>query len=130
MTALDKIRSCLSPGGCNFHYTRHYLADVPDVFFATIKKDNGYIVGRSVIAVGMDSETDEKSVARVSDIYTHIPVLEEDMDNAVKAYADKLGAKFTNENGKILKVEGIGDMVYDDLMEPAEEKDSIVLNYH
>jgi|GEM_PF-2856917 len=127
LVALARVRSCLSPAGLCFDHTKHYMTDVPNVFFAVFKAgEKKNIVGRVTIAVGYDAENGQQYVARVANNnYSNLPISNKTLDTAVKEYAKQLGAKF-KVSGE-MTVPGMGQEVYDDFMSPTEKADVITI---
>jgi len=120
LQALAYVRSCLSPGGCNFYYTKHYFAHVPNIFWAVIYDDKKRIVGRATIGVGYD-EDGNVYVARLSkeERYCHLPLSAKELDRAIAGYAKVLGAKI--KKCGTLEIPGIGNEAYDDYLKSGSE---------
>lgn len=110
MEALQNVTSCLAPGGSMFKYTQGYLEN-PYTSWATIRGKQG-IVGRVTLFYGQD-ETGHPAIARVSKVYSQVPISETEIDSILNTYATETGARVV-KNGK-LTVPGL-KMAYDDLI--------------
>lgn len=126
LISLKKVPSCLSPGGCNFRYTAHYLGDMPEggVFFATIK-DVDRVVGRATIAVGKD-KNGKKSVARLSRLYPEsLKISYKAFDSALKKYGEAIDATLL-KTGK-LEIEGVNGVAYDDRINSGDVNENTII---
>ena len=110
LEALQNVGSCLSPGGSRFRYTKEYLKN-PNTSWATIKGTQG-VVGRVTMFRGTD-ESGNPAFARVSKVYAQVPIDENEVDKALRNYADETNTTFV-EKGKI-NVPGLQDF-YDDFI--------------
>lgn len=113
MEALQKVTSCLSPGGIMFGHTQQYLRN-PNTWWAVIRGKQG-VVGRVTIFNGQ-TEDSHQAIARVSKVYSQVPFNENEIDEALKTYARETGKLFL-ERG-VLVVPGLNG-VYDDYAKPA-----------
>lgn len=105
LISLQTVTSCMSPGGSNFRYTQAYLAN-PNTFWAVIKgMEDGKIVGD--VTVFMGKRQRKKAIARVSKVYSLVPISEETIDTALRKYAGEIKAEFI-ESGEMV-VKGLED---------------------
>jgi len=103
--SLQTVTSCMSPGGSNFRYTQAYLAN-PNTFWAVIKgKEDGKVVGDVTVFMGKHQR--KKVIARVSKVYSLVPIDEEAIDAALITYAGEMKAEFI-ESGEMF-VKGLED---------------------
>lgn len=113
MKALQNVSSCLSPGGCNFKYTKQYLEN-PNTFWAVIK-DKEKVVGRFTMFTGDYKGKEERpaKIARASRVYSIVPVNEKSVDEALKEYAKEMRLEFIKSG--TMHIEGLRE-VYDDFV--------------
>ncbi|BCS91147.1 MAG: hypothetical protein ARM1_0604 [Candidatus Micrarchaeota archaeon] len=116
VASLVSVKTCLSPNGELFDYTKTYIDNLDSVVFITIKDKENKIVGRTFILVGEDPLTGiERLIARASGIHpTYLEdYIADQLDKILEIYAIKNGMRFIKKGW--ISVKGLS-MLYGDLV--------------